>query len=191
MQRREFFQKAGIASAVVASTATLSGGSRTLRRWGPKQEGQHGDHEGAPDGPLASASVIFGSWRIEPPLNRFPNSSPPAGNHHPLIPQEVKIKAGGAVSFIISGFHQVVVYSPDARPEDISVATVVNGAGSPPSPPLVDDPVNRVYRGLDPGLQSRDRVEVVQFANPGRYLVICGVLPHFVNGMFGYVNVLP
>jgi hypothetical protein len=36
---------------------------------------------------------------------------------------------------------------------------------------------------------------VVRFPNPGRYLVICGVLPHFFDPaagfiMFGYVRVL-
>lgn len=36
-----------------------------------------------------------------------------------------------------------------------------------------------------------DRVEVVQFAEPGTYLVICGVLPHFQEGMYGYMRVLP
>ena len=36
-----------------------------------------------------------------------------------------------------------------------------------------------------------DRVEVVHFPDPGRYLVICGVLPHFNDGMYGYVEVIP
>jgi hypothetical protein len=34
-----------------------------------------------------------------------------------------------------------------------------------------------------------DRVESVNFKEPGRYLVVCGVLPHFLEGMHGYVNV--
>jgi hypothetical protein len=29
----------------------------------------------------------------------------------------------------------------------------------------------------------------VNFKDPGRYLVVCGVLPHFNEGMHGYVNV--
>jgi uncharacterized cupredoxin-like copper-binding protein len=40
-------------------------------------------------------------------------------------------------------------------------------------------------------LQPADRVEVVHFAEPGTYLVICGVLPHFQAGMYGFVRVLP
>jgi hypothetical protein len=37
----------------------------------------------------------------------------------------------------------------------------------------------------------QDRVEVVHFPNPGRFLVICAVLPHFNEGMTGYVRVIP
>ena len=69
---------------------------------------------------------------------------------------------------------------------------------------LIDDPTNRIYRGQDPSLQPlerasslkpvpeflQDRVEVVFFPKPGKYLVICGIRGHFVNdGMFGFVEV--
>ena len=37
----------------------------------------------------------------------------------------------------------------------------------------------------------QDRTEVVHFPQPGRFLVICAVLPHFGDGMWGYVKVLP
>jgi hypothetical protein len=53
------------------------------------------------------------------------------------------------------------------------------------------DATNRVYRGLDPSLFPQDRVEVVQFPNPGTYLVVCGVLPHFIDKMWGWVKVNP
>jgi uncharacterized cupredoxin-like copper-binding protein len=35
-----------------------------------------------------------------------------------------------------------------------------------------------------------DRVDVVHFPKHGRYLVICGVLPHFQDGMYGWVKVI-
>jgi hypothetical protein len=60
-----------------------------------------------------------------------------------------------------------------------------------PTRPIINDPNRRIYRGVDPSLQARDRVEVVNFSKPGTYLVICGVLPHFQEGMYGYVRVLP
>ncbi len=57
--------------------------------------------------------------------------------------------------------------------------------------PIINDPTRRVYRGPDPSLLPLDRVETVHFAKPGRYLVICGFLFHFQDGMYGYVRVLP
>ena len=57
--------------------------------------------------------------------------------------------------------------------------------------PLINDAVNRIFRGSDPRIQPLDRVEVVHFHTRGNVLVICGVLPHFNEGMFGFVRVLP
>ena len=143
----------------------------------------------AGEGPLSNATVSFGSWMTSPPLDRFPNLSPITANHHELIPQVARIKAGGTVNFIIAGFHHVLVYDDGTQPGDINASLTV-----PPTnggPPLINDPDDRIYRGLDPSLQPTDRVEVVHFANPGTYLVICGVLPHFQEGMRGFVKVVP
>jgi plastocyanin len=105
-----------------------------------------------------------------------------------VIPSEVTIKAGGAVNFVISGFHEPVVYAAGTRPGDIDTNLFV----PPPPVALIDDPMNQIYRGLDPRTQSQDRVEAVRLDAPGRYLVICAVHPHFVvDGMFGFVQVLP
>lgn len=143
----------------------------------------------AAEGPLSNATVSFGGWMTTPALDRFPNVSDRFANHHTIEPRIAKIKAGGMVNFIIGGFHQVIVYDDGTQPGDINkTLTVLPTAGGPP---LINDPANRIYRGLDPSLQPQDRVEVVQFANPGTYLVICGVLPHFEQAMYGYVRVLP
>jgi plastocyanin len=122
-----------------------------------------------------------------PPLDRFPNTSPPPANHHESTPFEVKIKAGGTVNFNISGLHQVVVYGDGIQPGDINPALTTPTTGTPAGVLLINDPDNRIYRGPDPSLLPRDRVEVVQFENPGTYLVICGVLTHFQQGMIGFV----
>jgi hypothetical protein len=117
-----------------------------------------------------------------------------------LIPSEVTIRAGGSVSFIIGGFHQPIVYNAGAQPDNIDVDVTTTTRGPRPSPAavLIDDPTNRIYRGLDPSLQpldlggafGQDRVEVVFFSTPGTYLVICGIRGHFVDdGMFGFVKV--
>jgi hypothetical protein len=163
----------------------------------------------ATTGPLASATVSFGLWQTDPPLDRFPNNSPRLRNEHQLIPNEVTIRSGGSVNFIISGFHEPIVYDDGTQPGAIDVNETTLTTGPTPSPAvvLINDATNRIYRGQDPSLQPldrgatpaflQDRVEVVHFSKPGTYLVICGVRGHFVgsldqpNQMFGFVKVLP
>src|SRR4030095_15961598 len=130
-------------------------------------------------------------------------------NVHALIPNEVKIKAGGTVNYIIAGFHLVAIYGDGTTPDEINTSLTITPT-TQGVPPLINDPANRVYLGNDPSVFPllrgpvqqgpigppfqpvlQDRVEVVHFPNPGKFLVICAVLPHFVDGMVGYVNVIP
>ena len=125
-------------------------------------------------------------------------------NGHQMISNQVIIRAGGTVNFIIAGSHQVVVYDDGIQPRNINADLVL------PSPlnNLIDDPNGRIYRGLSPtgvpanffgpgvpaaaiAAPPQDRIETVSFPKPGTYLVICGVRSHFVGGMFGYVIVVP
>jgi plastocyanin len=140
------------------------------------------------EGPNVQATVSFGQWKTDPPFDRFTVPNVIAQNNHQLIPQEVKIKAGGAVNFIISGFHEPVIYDAGTQPGDINTALQLP---IPPVPvPLINDPSNRIFRGVDPRTVSQDHVESVTFDKPGTYLVICAVFPHFVtDGMFGFVKV--
>jgi plastocyanin len=145
------------------------------------------------DGPLANATVSFGQWRtdLQPPLDRRTNAPPiPAANQHLLIPYEPTIRAGGAVNFIIAGLHNVAIYDHGTRPTDIDTSLLIPMI-NPPGLPLINDPDKRIYRGPDPSLVPLDRVEVVTFARPGTYLVICGFLFHFQEDMYGYVKVVP
>ncbi len=215
MKRREFFEKAGIGSAALAGLSPAVGRQSADRK---EDEGHdHGDQKDM-EGALSSATVSFGQWNAgptstSPELDRFPNNSPRNDNNHQLIPKTVEIKAGGCVNFLISGFHYIVIYDNRTKPEDIDVSKInfpLVQLGPTPGPPLINDPVNRIYRGLDPsifpqlpGLPNavpptqpiQDRVEIVRFPNPGRFLVICGVLPHFYDPatgqfiMYGYVRV--
>lgn len=134
--------------------------------------------------------VGFGAWMTHPPINRFPNVSAGVPNVHKMQPFRIKVKAGGSVDFIISGFHQIAVYDAGVEPEDIDTSLITPTTGTPGGIPIINDPTNRIYMGQDPSLVARDRVETVNFDEPGTYLVICGILPHFVNdGMYGYVKV--
>ena len=148
----------------------------------------HGEQE---DGPLANATVTFGSWHTDPPLDRFLVAPPVTANVHKMIPFEAKIKAGGSVNFIISGFHVLAIYGPGTEFEDINGTITIPIPGAPPGfPPVVNDSTKRVYRGVNPFPLPQDRTEAVNFQNPGRYLVICAFIPHFQDRMHGYVNVL-
>jgi plastocyanin len=149
--------------------------------------------------PLGSATVSFGGWMTSftPPLDLFTNPlPPPPANHHELIPNTAKIKAGGYVNFIITGLHLVAIYDDGTKPSDINTSILTPLGG--PLPPVISDPNRRLYRGPNPVISpgpppviDLHRVEVVQFDKPGTYLVICAVLPHFAEGMYGYVRVLP
>ena len=139
-------------------------------------------------GPLSSATISFGSWML--PVDRHPNLSPRPANHHHLCPEEVTIRAGGCVNFIIAGTHQVLIYDNGTQPGDIDTTQLID-ATVPIATKLINDPNGRIYRGLDPTVSLPERVEVVHFEQPGTYLVICALLRHFNEGMFGYITVLP
>lgn len=185
--RRRFLKVAGLGGLATGVGAVLKTASAESH-----------DHS-LISGPLAQATVAFGVWQGEQGLDRMdPEFNPRTTNQHVLAPGVVKIRAGGAVNFVVAGFHQIAIYDDGIQPGNIDINNLVAPQGSPPGfpsplpPILIDDPVGRTFRGLDPGLQPLDRVESVFFASPGLYLVICTVLPHFLNdAMFGYVKVLP
>src|SRR5687768_4983356 len=179
----------GIAQS--ASSATVDDGARGERR--------------------AVATVSFGLWETDPPLDRL--VADPAGgasDHNEIIPTvtTIRIKQGddGGVNFIISGGHVVAVYDDGTQPGDIDPISIeppcpappitspcspVNAAGVPSAGGILSDADRRIYRG--PTFTGRrDGVEVVRFAKPGTYLVICARKNHFDDdGMFGFVRVLP
>jgi len=109
-----------------------------------------------------------------------------------VIPDQVKLKQNGVVHFLVSGFHQIVVYNPGKTDDDVVV---------PASGTFINDTNNQFYSGIVPAggpgalpittdpSNARNRVESVAFPEPGTYLVICNVRGHFNGGMFGYVQV--
>ena len=116
-----------------------------------------------------------------------------AVNHH-ILPHEILVKQGGVVNFVVAGLHQIMVYNPGKRPEHVMVPATgffindtnnlfyqgIAPAGGPLALPATVDPSNAV-----------NRVESVSFPSPGTYLVICNVRPHFLDGMFAFVKVIP
>lgn len=135
-----------------------------------------------------SVTVAFGAG-----LNTAQQGN--AANHH-VLPTTIEIKAGGVVNFAVAGFHQIVVYNPGTDDEDIVV---------PAFPPnlFVNYQLNTAYYvGLNPDnaneatppapanrFNGENRIESVSFPEPGVYLVICNVTPHFRDGMYAYIKV--
>lgn len=190
MKRREFVGKIGVGSAglVAASAIGIKGTAGVAA--------QHKHDATQVDGALANATVSFGAWLSDPAVDRFSTGgNTRTQNYHKVVPYDVTIKAGGTVNFLISGIHLLLIYAPGTTMESIDETLIefaVPPVPGPFFPGFINDPVNRVYRGLDPRAPAPlDRVEVVTFAAPGRYLVVCGLLPHFLDNMSGYVTVIP
>jgi len=135
--------------------------------------------------PDSTATVRFGNPSAGSP---FP---PPAFDHDSssnardnLIPRTSVISAGGNVTFVVAGFHQVMIYEPGTAPEDIVV---------PPFPPnlfMNFDGGLLLAAGPPAGVQGSWTPPAGTFSSPGRYLVLCNVTPHFaVDNMYGWVTV--
>ena len=187
MKRREFVEKVGMGSAALLTGSVLGKSDKAAAKG--KARPQEGHEHAHVSGERAGAIVAFGQWK---PFDRIGNAAGPndrTQNNHVLTPFRVRIKAGGSVSFIISGFHNPVIYSNGKQLEDVNVGLILPGS-TPPG--LIDDPDRRVFRGINPATLGtvQDRIENVTLPEPGEYLVICAVVPHFVNDkMHGFITV--
>lgn len=136
-------------------------------------------------------------------------------NHH-VIPNTIRVRAGDVVNFAVSGFHIIRVYGKGVRLSDVKAeipdecevnpvppATFPPQCGAPPVPVVSAGSLSVYYQGINPLVSPQpgppfaqpsaavNRVEPVAFLEPGRYLVICAVLPHFNDKMYAWVEVRP
>jgi len=159
----------------------------------------------ADDKTPASITVAFGTGNN----NAQPGNTP---NHH-ILPQEFKVRITKAkkldgtvvvvpatVNFIVSGFHWPWVYQDGVALGDI----VVPAAGTFVNYEVVTNGVSNVFaKGVFPGtppafadatfsplLSAQNRTDSIAFSAPGKYLVICNVRGHFVDGMYAWVRVV-
>lgn len=200
--RRNLLKVAAIGGVTATGLSAVLGAEQK-----PGQGSEHA-HDNRPlTDKRAHAVVAFGQWDADPanPLDRQPINEEVetrTRNIHLMLPYEAEVDAGGAVSFIISGLHQILIYGPGRELAEVqSAAAGLNLPPLGPFPPLVNYVTDLVYRGNDPRVLQYvplsptipnlvvDRIEAVNFKEPGRYLVVCGVRPHFDAGMHGYVNV--
>ena len=142
--------------------------------------------QGGGSSPL-TAVMQFGREDVGSP---FPPSATPhdqsAHAEDNLNPRTVVIRQGGTVTFNTFGIHQVAIYADGTSPKDIDTTALGTlPAGCPPLPLIIDDDglIQRFSNGCGP------RTLEWTFDEPGRYLVICAVLPHFNVGMYGWVEV--
>jgi hypothetical protein len=152
-----------------------------------------------------SITVAFGAG-----LNTAQPGNTP--NHH-IIPQEFKVRITKArklngdvvvvpatVNFIVSGFHWPWVYNDGVKLGDIVVpaaGTFVNynvnvfAKGiNPGTPPTFADITSQGVAGVFPLDPAFNRTDSFGFSAPGKYLVICNVRGHFIDGMYAWINVV-
>jgi plastocyanin len=136
-------------------------------------------------------------------------------NHH-VIPDTIRVNAGDVVNFAVAGFHILRVYGNGVKLADVKAqipdecevnplppATFPPQCGAPPVPVVSPGALNVYYQGINPLVSPQpgppfaqpsaatNRIEPVSFNEPGRYLVICAVLPHFNDQMYAWVEVRP
>jgi len=176
------------ASAIVVSALTLCLASPALKADGD-------------DNTPTRVTVSFGTG----------NNNAQAGNtpNHHILPPEIKVRISkarrlngdvvtvpGTVNFVVSGFHWIWVYQPGVPLQEVvdhipAAALFVNYE-------VVTLGVSNVYaKGVDPTANTplplssaQNRTDSVAFSKPGKYLVICNVAPHLVDGMYAWVRVV-
>ena len=185
MKRRDFFKTAGISSAALVSLpafakpAPAPAEGRRSRRPGRGTRARTRRRPRRTKGPSPTPRWLSASGTPTPRSIVSRTTRRSRATTTICLPGEVTIKAGGSVSFIISGFHLVLVYGPGTKPTDIN-----RDSRFPVTQPSAADQRSNESRvpGADPSVfpvlaggtaRLQDRVEVVRFPNPGRYLVIC------------------
>ena len=177
------------ASAMVVTVLALALTGPTLKASDKDQAPSH-------------AVVAFGTGNN----NSQPGNTP---NHH-ILPPEVTVRITSAkkldgtvvtvpatVNFIVSGFHWPWVYN-----DGVTVAEVQ--AHVPAAGTFVNYNVDVFAKGINPGTPptfadagpfplsgTQNRTDSFAFSTPGRYLVICNVRGHFLDGMYAFINVVP
>jgi len=183
------------ASAVAVSVLALSLGATALRA---------DDDDKVP----GSMTVAFGAG-----LNTAQPGNTP--NHH-IIPQQFTVRITKArkldgtvvfvpatVNFIVSGFHWPWVYNPGVSVAEIKTFTDAHPGLFVNYDVLTGGVSNVFAKGVNPGTPptfadrgalatsgDMNRTDSFGFSTPGRYLVICNVRGHFLDGMYAWINVV-
>ena len=118
-----FVEQLGIGSAILAG-----------RRLAEAAQNEHEGHRPL-TGPLASCGQLrspAGGGASKP---RWTERSPARlrlERPRPSTVERPRIKEGGSVNFVLAGFHQVLVYAPPTKPDDIDTSALLPIPGAPP-----------------------------------------------------------
>jgi len=141
--------------------------------------------------PDSTATVRFGNPTAGSPFPPPDGHDASSNAKDNLTPRTVVISALGSVAYTIErdGFHQPVVYAAGTEPGDIAVPAFppeffITNPGAPPAfPQIAKGPLH------EPG--TPEVTWTTSFTEPGRYLVICNLTPHFgFFKMYGWVVVM-
>jgi hypothetical protein len=104
-------------------------------------------------------------------------------------------EAPATVNFVVSGFHWVWLYNAGVRLAQVKENIPATGT-------FVNYNVNVFAKGVDPGTPPTfanasvnpsgvmNRTDSFGFSVPGRYLVICNVRGHLLDGMYAWIDVI-
>lgn len=152
--------------------------------------------------PAAAPAAVGATMRFgREGMTGFDHMSPKAFPHtraghtmDKVYPGTVVIRRGETVAFESFPIHQIAVYAPGTRPEAIRLdpdhlADAETPFGTFPDV-LIDDPANRLAVSPISFRTLTWTPAAGTFARPGRYLVICTLIFHFVETrMYGWVEV--
>lgn len=137
-----------------------------------------------------SAMVRFGHHEAGSP---FPPAVHDESFHakDKIVPRNVTIDRGGSVTFRIGPFHQVAVFEPGTRPEDIDASQTTSHPILPPPLEVITYDDGQVVRSPGPsGSHLQWTTPGGTFDEPGRYLMICTTNLHFLEAdMYGWITV--
>jgi plastocyanin len=160
----------------------------------PDGSGEVSFAKGANPGLPSSAVVIFGRTGVGSPFDPAVGHDASPHSYDKILPHTVNIAAGGSVTFNLAPFHAVAIYDDGTQPGDVTISPATLDDLPAPFIPdfIINDPTNRIALGppLNPGAATTWTSPPGTFDEPGTYLVICAVLPHFAGSkMYAFVKV--
>jgi hypothetical protein len=200
------------ASAVAVSVLTLS-----LAGSAVKADDNDGARDKGDDKTPARITVTFGTGNNNAAPGNTPNHHILPQEFKVRITRARKLDGTvvvvpASVNFIVSGFHWVWVYKDGVSLREVVANIPVTPPAPAPAPLFVNyegpTPVvvsNVFAKGIFPGTPptfadagqavpplsgAQNRTDSFAFSHPGRYLVICNVVGHFVDGMYAWINVV-